>query len=89
MKAKKASGSKKSAAQPPAKKKGSKASKHSEGETIEDDVVVDMDADEEEGGSLELTHVEKLPVALGSHERRMGLLDLTHAEKCACCTRLL
>ena len=53
VKPKKASGSKNtSAAQPPAKKKGSKASKHSEEETIEDDVVVDMDVDEEEGGSF-------------------------------------
>ena len=50
MKPKRASGSKMSAAQPPAKKKGSKASKRSEGEMLEDDVVVEMDVDEEEGG---------------------------------------
>ena len=50
-KTKKASASKRSADRPPAKKKGSKASEHSEAEMIEDDVVVDMDADEEEGGS--------------------------------------
>ena len=48
MRPKKASGSKKSAERPPTKKKGSK---HSKEEMIEDDVVVDMDADEEEGGS--------------------------------------
>ena len=50
VKPKKVSGSKKSAGRRPAKKKGSKASKRSDGEMIEDDVVVDMDVDEEEGG---------------------------------------
>ena len=50
MKPNKAGGSKKAAARPPTKKKGSKAFEQSEGEMIEDDVVVDMDAEEEEGG---------------------------------------